>query len=213
VATRPYNSARRALASLQTRDAILAAAVDLFGSCGYARTTIAGIARQAGVATNTVYTSVGGKPDLVRALIERATGAEVIERTLAEIDAATSGRDVIRLLAHGYRMSLESDSAVVGVMQDAARHDPGIAGAFAEAKALYRQRLNRVGAHLRELGAIRAPVGDSEVCDVLWLYFGLTTWQELREMGWPPERIEPWLAARAGEALLAPGQEIPLLRT
>jgi AcrR family transcriptional regulator len=77
VAPRAYNSVRRELASIQTRDAILSAAVELFGSGGYARTTIAEIARRAGVATNTVYTSVGGKPDLVTALIERAPGANV----------------------------------------------------------------------------------------------------------------------------------------
>jgi len=64
VAPRAYNSVRRELASIQTRDAILSAAVELFGSGGYARTTIAEIARRAGVATNTVYTSV--EPGLVR---------------------------------------------------------------------------------------------------------------------------------------------------
>ena len=55
MASRAYNSARRELASIQTRDAILAAAVELFGANGYPRTTIAEIARRAGVATNTVY--------------------------------------------------------------------------------------------------------------------------------------------------------------
>ncbi|HEY6494821.1 MAG TPA: TetR/AcrR family transcriptional regulator [Trebonia sp.] len=143
---RAYNSARRTLASIQTRDAILGAAVDLLGSCGYARTTIAEIARGAGVATNTVYTSVGGKPDLVIALIERATGAEVIDRTLDEIDAARSGRDAIGLLAHGHRMSLELDSVVIGVAQDAARHDPSVADAFEQMTALYRSRLDHIGA-------------------------------------------------------------------
>jgi AcrR family transcriptional regulator len=204
VSPRAYNSARRTLASIQTRDAILGAAADLLGSCGYARTTIAEIARGAGVATNTVYTSVGGKPDLVIALIERATGAEVIDRTLDEIDAARSGRDAIGLLAHGHRMSLELDSVVIGVAQDAARHDPSVADAFEQMTALYRSRLDHIGAHLREIGAVRGSVGDPELSDVLWLYFGLVTWQQLREMGWQPDRIESWLAERAGEALLAP---------
>ena len=98
----------------------------------------------------TVYTSVGGKPDLVKALIERATGAEVIQRAPDEIDASTSGWDAIRLLAHGHRMSFESDSAIIAVMQDAARHDQGIADAIDKVKALYRRRLDRVGAHLRD---------------------------------------------------------------
>jgi AcrR family transcriptional regulator len=202
MAPRAYNSVRRELASIQTRDAILGAAAELFGSDGYARTTIAGIARRAGVATNTVYTSVGGKPDLVTALIERATGAEVIDRTLDEIDVSASGWDAIRLLAHGHRMSLDADSVVVEIMQDAARHDQAIAGGLAEVRTLYRRRLDRVGLRLRTIGAVRASLGDSEVSDVLWFYFGLSAWRELREMGWQPERIESWLAEQAGEAIL-----------
>ena len=31
-----------------------------------------------------------------------------------------------------------------------------------------------------------------------------SAWQELREMGWQPDRIESWLAERAGEAILGP---------
>lgn len=204
MASRAYNSARRELASIQTRDAILAAAVELFGADGYARTTIAGIARRAGVATNTVYTSVGGKADLVAALIERATGAEVIDRTLDEIDQSATGAAAIRLLAHGHRMSFDSDSVIIQVMQDAARHDQAIADVYAGARTLYRRRLDRVGAHLRAIGAVRGSLGDSEVSDVLWFYFGLNAWQELREMGWQPDRIESWLAERAGEAILGP---------
>jgi AcrR family transcriptional regulator len=202
MASRAYNSARRELASIQTRDAILAAAVELFGADGYARTTIAGIARRAGVATNTVYTSVGGKADLVTALIERATGAEVIDRTLEEIDQSASGPAVIRLLAHGHRMSSDADSVIIQVMQDAARLDQAIADVYAGVRTLYRGRLDRVGAHLRAIGAVRGSLGDSEVSDVLWFYFGLSTWQELRAMGWQPDRIESWLAERAGDAIL-----------
>jgi AcrR family transcriptional regulator len=204
MASRAYNSARRELASIQTRDAILSAAAELFGAGGYAKTTIAEIARQAGVATNTVYTSVGGKADLVTALIERATGAEVIDRTLDKIDLSTSGQDAIRLLAHGHRMSLDSDSVISGVMQDAARHDQVVADAVAGVRTLYRRRLDRVAAHLRAIGAVRGSLGDSEVSDVLWFYFGLSAWQELQEMGWQPDRIESWLAERAGEAILGP---------
>jgi len=49
---------------------------------------------------------------------------------------------------------------------------------------------------------VRGSLGDSEVWDVLWFYFGLSAWQELQEMGWQPDRIESWLAERAGEAIL-----------
>ena len=62
-----YNSPRRQQAAAATREAIVDAAQELFAAQGYGRTTVAQIAELAQVAANTVYTSVGGKADLVTA--------------------------------------------------------------------------------------------------------------------------------------------------
>ena len=111
----------------------------------------------------------------------------------------TSLPDFRRRYAYNKALALE-----LRRKQDAARHDQAIAGVLAEVRTLYRGRLDRVGARLRTIGAVRASLGDSAVSDVLWFYFGLSAWRELREMGWPPGRIESWLAEQAGEAILGP---------
>jgi AcrR family transcriptional regulator len=72
VETRPYRSQRRASAAAETRRFVLEAALAAFGEHGYVKATIAGIAARADVAVNTVYASVGGKPQLLVALIEDA---------------------------------------------------------------------------------------------------------------------------------------------
>jgi len=69
---RRYDASRRRQAAERTRTAILDAALYLFTRQGYTATTMAAIAAQAGVALDTVYASVGRKPDLARLLIETA---------------------------------------------------------------------------------------------------------------------------------------------
>ena len=58
---RPYSSTLRADQARLTRDRILAAAEELFLADGYGTTTIARVARQAGVAADTVYATFGSK--------------------------------------------------------------------------------------------------------------------------------------------------------
>ncbi len=69
---RKYNSTRRSLQAAQTRDDVLAAAIRLFSSAGWAGTTIAGIAADAGVAVETIYSGFGSKKALLRAAMDVA---------------------------------------------------------------------------------------------------------------------------------------------
>lgn len=93
-------TARRAAADGK-REAILAAALELFGRYGFRRTSIDDIARQAGVAKGTVYLYVENKEALFRSLARtmldgvlanaraaaEARGGPVAERLTAVLDA------------------------------------------------------------------------------------------------------------------------------
>src|SRR3954452_22373937 len=69
---RAYHSPRRVEQAAATRAAVLAAARELFVHNGYTATTIAQIAERARVAPDTIYTTVGRKPALLRELVETA---------------------------------------------------------------------------------------------------------------------------------------------
>src|SRR5260370_10233724 len=69
---RRYDATRRREAAARTRQAILDAALELFTLRGYTATSMAAIAARADVALDTVYASVGPKPELARLLIETA---------------------------------------------------------------------------------------------------------------------------------------------
>src|SRR3954467_15983778 len=68
VKTRAYNSPRRREQAAAARREILEAAQRLFERQGYAATTIAAIAAEAGVAAKTVYIAFETKSGLLRAL-------------------------------------------------------------------------------------------------------------------------------------------------
>jgi AcrR family transcriptional regulator len=65
-APRPYRSTLRDEQARSTRRRIVDAGAVLFMELGYAATTIDSIAERAGVSRRTVFTSVGGKPDVLK---------------------------------------------------------------------------------------------------------------------------------------------------
>jgi len=69
-ARRPYNSARRRQQAAETRALVLAAATTLFAERGWSGTGMRDVAKQAGVAVETVYASFGSKADLLVTAID-----------------------------------------------------------------------------------------------------------------------------------------------
>src|SRR6266699_5200558 len=106
---RRYRSTRRDEQASETRLRIIRAAHDLFISEGYGRTTIAEIARVAGVSVETVYAAYRNKPTLLRQVwyaTFRGDEEEIrlldrpeIRAVLAEPDLAT------RFRAHAVAMT------------------------------------------------------------------------------------------------------------
>src|SRR5207249_711845 len=77
-ARRRYDSPRRQAQAAQTRLDVITAARALFLEHGYAGTTLAAVARAAGVVVETIYRGFGGKAGLFKAVLEAAVagGAE-----------------------------------------------------------------------------------------------------------------------------------------
>ena len=69
---RTYSSPLRASQSLATRHRVLVAAWELFTTRGFAATTVGRVAARAEVSVDTLYSTVGRKPDLLRAVVESA---------------------------------------------------------------------------------------------------------------------------------------------
>ncbi|MEO3773834.1 TetR/AcrR family transcriptional regulator [Micromonospora sp. B9E7] len=198
-------ASRRQESAEQTRKLILESAQHLFLAQGYATTTINDIAARARVAVATVYTSVGGKPTLLRALIEAGVNDPETTRNVAAVAVATDPREVLRLIGAGTRYGHQNHHQQVRLMKAAAGMTPSAATVARDAAATYRQAL-RVGAvRLDELSALRPGLTVEQATQVLWFYFGLHSWPQLvDEGGWSYDEAERWLVERAAEALLSP---------
>src|SRR5215216_6388719 len=133
VKSRPYDSSRRRAQAAATRRDILEAAQRLFEQQGYAATTIAAIAAEAGVALKTVYLAFETKSGVLRALwhlLLRGDQEDVpvgdrgwYRRVLAEPDP----RRRLELNASTGRAVKERAAALMEVIRSAAAADPDIA--------------------------------------------------------------------------------------
>ena len=204
-----YNSPRRQQAAAATREAIIEAALELFACQGYARTTVAQIAEAAQVAANTVYTSVGGKPQLLAAITESGTGDPDVADTLTAVARAADPAQVIRLTAAGTRRVNQRRAKAVAVLLDSAQADPAAAEMLRVTVRYYRDTLAALARRLEDLGAVQSP-GLNRAADVFWYLFGWTSWRILvTDLGWSWDEAEQWLAQRGIDALLMPAPPRP----
>jgi AcrR family transcriptional regulator len=203
VSPRAYHSVRRTAAAAATREAVLAAALRLFRERGFAATAVADVAADAQVSVNTVYAGVGGKPQLLVALIQDAAADPAIDAAMAAVAAASSGDAVLRLLAAGTREVFQRHDWVLGALYDNAAADDAIRAVQVTAEDAYRRRVTEVAGRLAALGALADGVGARQAADVLWYFFGFRSWRSLRELRWSWDRAEDWLVAQAGAALLS----------
>jgi AcrR family transcriptional regulator len=127
---RRYHSPLRAEQADGTRQRVLAAARDLFLAHGYAGTTVAAVARTAGVSPDTIYVSLGGKQGLLEGVLAQArTGPEDPaprdqEHLRDEIGALADPHQRLRRLVELSCQTLTRTSPVHAVLRGAADGHP-----------------------------------------------------------------------------------------
>jgi AcrR family transcriptional regulator len=194
---------RREQSTEETRRLILDAALQEFGRSGYAGTTAADIATAAGVSVATVYTSVGTKPVLLETLVREGVQDSQVEQTLQAVGTATSGREVLEAVAHGTRATNEAYRAVIHLLLDNPRAEPGVTALMQEVQVAYQGALDACALRLEELGALRPGTSAAQARATFWLLFGLYAWPALiRDLGWDYDAAEAWLLAAAERSLL-----------
>lgn len=107
---RRYVSPLREQAAARTRALILGQATELFAEHGYGRVTVADIASAAGVASKTVFASVGSKSDILNRIVDQGVIASGYEQAMEDLLALRTPESVLKALAHGTRMGNEGSS-------------------------------------------------------------------------------------------------------
>ena len=211
VKPRRYDSPRRREQAAATRREILAAAQRLFERQGYAATTMAAIAAEAGVALKTVYVAFETKSGLLRALwhlLLRGDEADVpvgdrdwYRRVVEERDP----RRQIELTARNSRLVKERAAALMRVIRNAATADADIAALWGRIQSDFHDNQRTIVAALAKNARLRDGLDVDRAADILWTLNHPDTWLLLvAERGWAPEEWERWFAATVAEQLLAP---------
>ena len=196
---RRYDATKRHQAAARTRTAILDAALQLFAGQGYAATPMTAIAERAGVALDTVYASVGRKPELARLLIEtaisgssQAVPAEDRDYVRA-VQAAPDAETKIAIYASAMRLIAGRLAPVLGIVQQAAPAEPELAALWREIAERRAANMRRFVADLAAVATLRVDPG--EAADIVWATNAPELYQLLAgERGWSPERYERFLA-------------------
>jgi AcrR family transcriptional regulator len=201
---RSYHAPVREQQARQTRVRILEAAAASFASTGWAGTTIASVARAAGVTPQAVHLSVGAKPTLLVAAVAQAVAGEDAGRPLRErepfravfVETATTARRA-HAFAAGTRQVYERAGALFLVLAQSAPAEPELAALWDRARGdrLADCRLLVRGAGHHDRDALRR-------ADLLFVQSGPGVHAELIGLGWSGKRYEAWLAGTV-EGLLA----------
>jgi AcrR family transcriptional regulator len=160
---------------------------------GWAATTIDAIAREAGVAPQTIYAAFGNKRALLtgmrEVMLRDSKIPELMARASAEPDAAVR----LALWATLVRQQMQTSYDVISIHRQAAAADPAVA---AEYRTVLDNRARAFAEFIRAIPAKLAPgLTERAATDLLWALSNEELYRELVvERGWTPAHYEQWLA-------------------
>lgn len=195
---RRYDSNRRQAQAAETRAAVVRAARDLFIERGYGHTTVQDIATKVGVSVETIYASVGRKPELLHRAWDITVGGdeqEIVFHERPEVLAFRAEQDLARRLRLHAAFSTQTAQRIAPfqlMVQSAAGADPAAADML---KEMGRQRLAGMSVMAAEAAATgQLAVSEEECRDVIWSMTDGMLWHRLvRERKWTNERYAEWL--------------------
>ena len=195
---RSYNSSRRRAQAGETRSLIVRTARDLFIEHGYGHTTVADIARTAGVSVETIYGAFGSKATLLQKAWDITVGGDdqdVVFHERPEVVAIRNEPDLTRRLMLHAAFSTRTARRIAPfqlMVQSAAGADPAAAAMLDE---MGRQRLAGMTVMAMEVAKTgQLAVTEDECRDIMWSMTDGVLWNRLvNERGWTNERFTEWL--------------------
>jgi TetR/AcrR family transcriptional regulator, regulator of cefoperazone and chloramphenicol sensitivity len=189
---RPYRSPLRASQAEATRQRIVDAGLHLFAEHGYPGTSVAEIAKAAGVSVETIYASVGSKRGIIDELLAQVDLDGVAAQ--ARREAATRGADPASMLAVIAEISAEfwDQYGLLVRMLRGGVGDPEIGSAWLQRQAERREMVRRVVASW-PAGTLRKGLTVDRASDVAWaltshdlysLFVDLRRWTTTQFVDW-----------------------------
>jgi len=196
---RKYNSNLRDSQAAETRSKILGSARKLIAKEGFSGTTIASIAKDAGVSAQTIYAVYGNKGAIVAGMmtyLESAAGeAEFVE----DLQKAHDSRGQLRVFTRWIQNLFDSGSDIFSVVLQSPTQ-PDLAKIRQNGDARRLMGCNQLAQQWAASGELR--ISAEEAANQLWLASSFETYQlSLVNLGWDSARYESWLYKTAERLL------------
>ena len=199
VKTRRYSGERRRAEAARRRGRIVEAALELFTELGYARTPVSEVARRAGVAVDTVYASVGRKPQLLLAAHDMVLGDHAVDADgapvaalqrnyVVAIRAASGARAKIATYAEALGRLLPITAPLLEALREAGVEDEQCRAAWTGVEERRAANMRRFAADLRATGELRDDRDDDEVADLVWSMNSAAYFTALTRRGWSSDQ-------------------------
>lgn len=200
VKTRPYDATRRREKARENRAAILDAARLLFLADGYARTSIAAVAEEAGVSADLIYRRFANKKGLVVELLNYAVTGELDSprvldqaRVRATLDEPDQRRQ-LAMFADDIADRVRRAQAIDDVIRSAGEVDAEIAEMHAK---MHRTRHRNIRGFVEAVaahGPLRDGLDVETATATVWMLVGPATRRQLVDgIGWSQEQYAAWL--------------------
>src|SRR3954452_15446414 len=204
---RRYDSSRRTAHARQNRAAVLQAARRRFLDRGYAGTTLAEVAADAGVSVETVYKTFSSKAGLLKALFDtsvagddEATPMEDRDLIRGIVEEPDARRKVERYFDH-LAVAMPRSAPIQLLARDAAAADTAAADVWREIRQETLAAMTMFGRNLADTGRLK--VSAKEARDVLWTYHAPELYELLViERGWSAKRYARFAATAVIAALV-----------
>jgi AcrR family transcriptional regulator len=177
--TRTRPDRRQAMAE-QTRHDILQTARQLFARQGYAATSVTDIAREAGVAVQTIYARLGSKRGMLMALINLIDEEADVGALVAVIRAASTPEQALAAEIRLTRAFQEGCGDIIGALFAAAAVEPDLAEAVAEAHRRHREGARLAVTRIAELDGLRGDLAPDRAAALVAIATTHEAWRELR---------------------------------
>lgn len=209
---RSYSSPSRELQARATRTAILRAAAELFVDPGYARASVAAVARRAGVTAQTIYNVFGSKQALLKAAYDVTLAGDDEPVPLARrpdvvaMYQLTDPAEFVRAYAAlGRRVAERVAPLMVQISAGATTGDPDL---IEHQRVTDGERLVGTGMVVRrviDLGGLAPGLTFEVARDRIWTLNSAEVWHLLTgARGWTGDDYQDWIGDQMCAAILDP---------
>jgi AcrR family transcriptional regulator len=196
---RRYDGERRREQAAQRRRNVLEAALDRFTAEGYAATSMTQVAADAGVAVDTIYATIGRKPQLLLAVHDLLLGDGATDvrgepvpalqrRYVAEVRAAPTAQEKIACYARALGRLLPRTAPLLDALRESGATDDACREVWESVEARRAGNMRLFAADLRAAGGLRADLDDDDVATLVWSMNSAPYFLSLARSGWSAER-------------------------